>query len=176
MTANIPQLLREEMPSQQRVAAIRGSAPTLNEVLRALRAEDEQCAADVAEVQAAMSKLSARLGALRKVQLTVEQVALSLLRTEREAKGAMSDAGMYRQDLGDGTSCSLIVSPTTELLCTPDAGERLSDDFVVIKREPKKAVIKGLIQAGQKFPGCTLLVKTWRSDPPAEEHVSWSRI
>ena len=176
MTKKIPELLREEMPTPQRVAAIRGTAPTLNEVLRALRAEDEQCAADAAAVQAEMSKLSARLGAIRRVSLTVEQVALDLLRSEREAKGAMSDAGMYRQDLGDGTTCSLIVSPTTELLCTPDAGDRLPDEFVAIKREPKKAVIKGLILAGQEFPGCTLLVKTWKSNPKAEENVRWGKI
>jgi len=148
---------------------------SLVETLRALRTVQQDAEADAAAVEVEILKLQGKKAVAKRRALRAAQAALDVMREEREGHGAMSDSGLYKVDLGDGTSASLTVYPTTELLCTPDAGDRLPDEFVIVKREPRKAVIKGLIATGQAFPGCTLIVKTWRSNPPAEEHVHWSK-
>jgi hypothetical protein len=161
-----------------RIAALDGSAA---ETLRAVRAVRTDAMAESAKLKAQIAHLQAEKTKHDRVVVRADEAAMDVLREQRETYGPMSEVGMYKLDLGDGTFVSLIVSPTTAVVCTPDAGEKLYEaglvDLVKIEYTPKKDVIKAFmkIDREREFPGCVLVDKTYNSDPQADENVQWSK-
>lgn len=174
-TDSVRELLAEEALRDRlynRISALGGTAA---ETLASLRTVHQEEAAAIAILKTDVAALQAIIAEHTRIQSRAYDTATDILHEQRETHGAMSDAGMYKVDIGDNTTVSLKVTPTTELLCTPDAGQKLPDECVKIVREPKKAVIKALMQTqpDREFYGCKLVVKTWRSDPPAADSVDW---
>lgn len=153
-----------------RVAGLGAPVP---ETLRALREARSQVARQAAAAKELALAAKAALDAENRALHRIEMAALAILRAERERCGAMSDAGMYKVVVGDGDEVALISHPSQALLCTPDAVDRLPDEYVKVTREIRKDLVTAELKRGGELPGCQLVPKTWTTDPPAAETVRW---
>lgn len=145
------------------------------EALRATREVRVEAAKSKADIQSQIDALKTQLNHFARAEARCDEIAMDVLREQREINGPHTPTGMYKVDLNDGTFVSLVVTPSDSVEVDDAVVADLPDELCKIVRSPRLDLIKGQLKIGWTHPGVRLIEKRFGTEPPAAEDVRWKK-
>lgn len=143
------------------------------EALRCVRDVRAEAIRNGISIQAQINELKGQLNHYTRAETRCDEIAHDILSEQREIYGPHTETGLYKVDLNDGTSVSLVVTPSESVTVDASVVDELPDELCKITRTPRLDVIKGQLKIGWAHPGVELVVKKFGTEPPAAEDVRW---